>query len=122
MMDSLTIQLAQRGVLTLPKPLRDAYDLREGDEFTLLDFDGVFILSPRRSEVDALARKIGSAISSKEETLENMLIVLREERERYGRREGEGLTEQGERAPGHERAVRRHLVRNRRRKGDPKAR
>jgi len=41
----------------LPKTLREAYGIRPGDTMTLLDLDGVFVLSPRRSEVDAIADK-----------------------------------------------------------------
>ncbi len=41
---SVVLQMAQRGVLTLPKPLRDLYNLQAGEQFTLLDLDGVFVL------------------------------------------------------------------------------
>jgi bifunctional DNA-binding transcriptional regulator/antitoxin component of YhaV-PrlF toxin-antitoxin module len=83
-MDTMTVQLTQRGVLVLPKSLRESYDLRAGDTFTLLDIGGVFVLSPRRSEIDALAERITGEIRDTGETLESMLRVLREERERYG--------------------------------------
>lgn len=79
----MTIQLAQRGVLTLPKPLREQYDLQPGAEFTLLDLDGVFVLSRRRSQIDTLAERIATAFTEQGETLESMLTILREERERY---------------------------------------
>ncbi len=79
----ITIQLAQRGVFTLPKPLREQYDLQPGAEFTLLDLDGVFVLSQRRSQVDALAERIATALTERGETLESILAILREERERY---------------------------------------
>jgi len=32
-------------VLTLPKPIREKYHLREGDVLTLIDLDGVLLLS-----------------------------------------------------------------------------
>lgn len=83
-MDTMTVQLTQRGVLVLPKSLRESYDLRAGDTFTLLDIGGVFVLSPRRSEIDALADRITGELREKGETLESMLRVLREEREQYG--------------------------------------
>jgi len=83
MSDSLTVKMAQRGVVTLPKVLRDNYDLRPGDSFTLLDLGGVFVLSPRRSEIDALADRLTDALTERGETLESMLQALREERERY---------------------------------------
>ena len=81
---SLSIQLAQRGVLTLPKALRDQYNLQPGDRLTLIDLDGVFLLSPERSQVDYLANQIAKDLADQGETLESMMAALREERERYG--------------------------------------
>lgn len=83
MQDTITIQMGQRGILTLPKALRDLYTLRPGDDFTLLDLGGVFVLSPTRSEIDSLAEQLSVSLTEKGETLESMLTVLREERERY---------------------------------------
>ena len=83
MSDTTTVRMAQRGVVTLPKSLRESYNLRPGDDFTLLDLGGVFVLSPRRSEVDSLANRLTQALTEKGETLETMLQALREERERY---------------------------------------
>lgn len=79
----MTLQLAQRGILTLPKSLRQQYDLQPGAEFTLFDLDGVFVLSQRRSQVDLLAERIASSLTAQGETLESMLQALRAERERY---------------------------------------
>ena len=42
-MESMTLQMAQRGVITIPKSLRESYGLRPGDTFTLLDLGGVFV-------------------------------------------------------------------------------
>ena len=84
MSDTMTVHLAQRGVVVLPKALRERYRLEAGDELMLLDLDGVFILSLRRSQVDALANQITQALVEKGETLESMLAALREERTRYG--------------------------------------
>ena len=84
MSDTMTVRMAARGVLTLPKALRESYNLQPGDVFTLLDLGGVFILSPRRTEIDALAERITHALTAQGETLQTMLESLREERERYG--------------------------------------
>ncbi|MFN8473613.1 MAG: AbrB/MazE/SpoVT family DNA-binding domain-containing protein [Anaerolineae bacterium] len=84
MADKVPLHLAQRGVIVLPKALRERYNLQPGAELTLFDLDGVFVLSPRRSEVDALADRIGKSLADEGETLESMLAALREERERYG--------------------------------------
>lgn len=83
MSGSITVQVAQRGVIVLPKRLRDAYNIRPGDSFTIIDLDGVFVLSPRRSDLDELVNSINEALTEKGETLESMLQALREERERY---------------------------------------
>jgi bifunctional DNA-binding transcriptional regulator/antitoxin component of YhaV-PrlF toxin-antitoxin module len=85
MSDTITVQLAQRGVLTLPKSLRESYNLQPGDSFTLLDIGGVFVLSPNRSDIDALAERLTYSLTERGETLETMLQALREERERYAR-------------------------------------
>ena len=83
MSNTITVRMAQRGVVTLPKSLRQSYNLRPGDNFTLLDLGGVFILSPRRSEIDSLANRLTQALTERGETLETMLQDLREEREQY---------------------------------------
>jgi bifunctional DNA-binding transcriptional regulator/antitoxin component of YhaV-PrlF toxin-antitoxin module len=81
---SVTLQMAKRGVITIPKSLRDSYGMRPGDTFTLLDLGGVFVLNPRRSEIDAIADKIAGQWAQDGETLETMLQALREERDRRG--------------------------------------
>ena len=81
--EPMTIQVSQRGVVVLPKALRTAYNLKPGDRLTLLDLGGAFVLSPEASQVDALADRISGAIAERGETLEGMLRLLREERERY---------------------------------------
>ena len=85
MSKTLTAQISQRGVLTLPKSLRDSYKLKSGDVVTVIDLGGAFVISPRRSEVDRMADEIGSALAERGESLESMLTALREEREKYGR-------------------------------------
>ena len=78
-----TVQVAQRGVVVLPKALRQAYGLEPGDRLTLLDLGGAFVLSPRPSQVDALAVRISGELAEKGQTLESLLRALREEREHY---------------------------------------
>jgi len=80
---SVVLQMAQRGVLTLPKALRDQYNLQAGEQFTLLDLDGVFVLIPGRSKIDYLADQIKAGLVEQGESLESMLVALREARENY---------------------------------------
>jgi AbrB family looped-hinge helix DNA binding protein len=83
-MSSMTLHMAQRGLITIPKTLREAYGLQPGDALTLLDLGGVLVLSPKPSQVDELADRIAAELQAKGESLESMLQALREERERYG--------------------------------------
>jgi len=84
MLNTINIQVARRGLVTLPKALRDAYRIQEGDQLTLLDLGGVFVLSPRHSEIDSLADTLSTALIKKGESLESILQSLREAREQYG--------------------------------------
>ena len=59
-MESITLQMAQRGVITIPKSLRESYGMWPGDTFVLLDLGGVLVLSPQRSQIDAIADEIAS--------------------------------------------------------------
>jgi bifunctional DNA-binding transcriptional regulator/antitoxin component of YhaV-PrlF toxin-antitoxin module len=81
-MDTITLQMTQRGVITIPQSLREAYGLKPGDTFTLLDLGGVFVLSPRRSEIDTIADRLRSQWSYEGESLESMLRAVRDERDR----------------------------------------
>ena len=83
-MSETTVKMTDRGVITIPKELRDTYRLRGGDHLTLLDLDGVFILSPKPSRIDALADQVAEQWASDGQTLETMLEALREEREGRG--------------------------------------
>ncbi len=82
-MQSFTVQVAQRGLITLPKELRDANGIRAGDELALLDLGGVFVLRRGRSQVDALADELAHDLSERGETLESMLKALRDVRAKY---------------------------------------
>jgi bifunctional DNA-binding transcriptional regulator/antitoxin component of YhaV-PrlF toxin-antitoxin module len=82
-MQTFTLQIAQRGLVTLPKELRLAHNIQPGQQMTLLDLDGVFVLSPQPSKVDALADRIADELAGRGETLETMLQTLREVRAEY---------------------------------------
>jgi bifunctional DNA-binding transcriptional regulator/antitoxin component of YhaV-PrlF toxin-antitoxin module len=81
------IQMALRGVIVLPKKLRDAYRLKPGTTFKLIDLgEGSFVLTPQRSEIERIADDLREALADKGETLDSMLLTLREKREQYGKR------------------------------------
>jgi bifunctional DNA-binding transcriptional regulator/antitoxin component of YhaV-PrlF toxin-antitoxin module len=83
------IQLRKRGVFTLPKALRDKYDLEEGDALQLVDVDGVFVLTPMAPVVPKLAREIQQLREqegiSTDELLQHLQATrLRLTQKRYG--------------------------------------
>lgn len=83
MSNTMTVRVAQRGVMTIPKRLRETYDIKPGDYLDLTDLGGAFMVSPGRSEVDIIADSISETLIEKGETLESMLKALREVREQY---------------------------------------
>ena len=57
-MRATTVQIRQRGTLTLPAKLRAKYRLDDGDSLTVLDLDGTIVLSPKVPIVPKLAAEI----------------------------------------------------------------
>jgi len=82
--NTFQLQVVRRGVITLPKELREHNQINEGDILTLIDLgDGVFVLSSRRSRVDEIADKLAKEWQESGESLESMLETLREVRAEY---------------------------------------
>jgi AbrB family looped-hinge helix DNA binding protein len=78
-----TVQVRQRGTLTLPAEFRAKYNIKPGDTFQVVDLDGILILTPMTPMVPELAREIERARLEVGLTVEEMLTGLREQRERY---------------------------------------
>ena len=78
-----TVQVRQRGTLTLPAELRQKYGIESGDTFRLLDLDGVLVLTPMTPMVPELAREIERLRVESGLSIEELLTALREERVRY---------------------------------------
>ena len=78
-----TVQVRQRGTLTLPAELREKYGIEPGDTFRLVDLDGIFVLTPMMAMVPELAREIERARVEAGLSIEELLANLREQRERY---------------------------------------
>ena len=84
MSNTFQVQVVRRGIITLPKELREHNNIEEGDTLTLIDLgDGVFVISPRRSRVDEIANKLAREWQDSGESLESMLSTLREVRAEY---------------------------------------
>ena len=78
-----TVQVRQRGTLTLPAEIRQKYNIRTGDTFRLVDLDGIFILTPMVPMVPELAREIEQMRLEAGLSTEELLAALREERGKY---------------------------------------
>ena len=86
---SFTVQVRQRGQLTIPRKLRDALSIFEGDTLTLLQVGDVMLLSSKTLRTVELADRITGIMEDAGLTLADLLEDLpkvREElyRERYG--------------------------------------
>ena len=80
-----TVQVRQRGTLTLPANLRERYNIKPGDTFRVLDLDGILVLTPMVPMVPELAREIERARIEAGLSIKEMLASLRKQRERYVR-------------------------------------
>ena len=80
-MATLTVELAQRGQVTIPKSLRDQHKWDTGQQFSLIDLEGVVIMNPKESKIDLLANQLRDDLLSEGATLEQMLAELRQLRE-----------------------------------------
>ncbi|MHB1628990.1 MAG: AbrB/MazE/SpoVT family DNA-binding domain-containing protein [Bacilli bacterium] len=80
--DTYTIQIRQRGVVTLPNIIRETYGLGEDDVLTLIDLGGTFVLSPRTPVVPRLARAIEKKREQHGVTLDQLIEDVRENRHR----------------------------------------
>ncbi|WP_420641825.1 AbrB/MazE/SpoVT family DNA-binding domain-containing protein [Candidatus Leptofilum sp.] len=78
-----TVQVRQRGTLTLPADLRDKYGIRTGDTFRLVDLDGIFVLTPMVPMVPELAREIEQMRLEAGLSTQELITSLREQREIY---------------------------------------
>ena len=80
---STTVQVRQRGALTLPADIRRKYGIEPGDTFRIIDLDGMFILTPMVPMVPELAREIEKIRLEAGLDSTELLKALREERAKY---------------------------------------
>lgn len=79
-----TVQLREKGVITLPISLRRKYSLRPGDVFSLVELgEGAFALTPKTSRMAALGDKVSEILQGAGVSVDDLLQTLDEERERY---------------------------------------
>jgi bifunctional DNA-binding transcriptional regulator/antitoxin component of YhaV-PrlF toxin-antitoxin module len=76
-----TLQVRQRGALTLPADLRQKYGIEAGDTFRLVDLDGIFVLTPMVPMVPELVREIEKVRQEAGMDMDELLASLRALRE-----------------------------------------
>ena len=81
-----TLQVRERGVVTLPKALRERYGLATGDALRVVDLDGVFLVAPLAPIVPAIAREIEALRQAAGLSTAELLAGLRRQREEAGER------------------------------------
>jgi len=77
---TLTVQVRERGVVTLPAELREKYDIENGKVFRLIDLDGIFVLVPMVPIVPELAREIEEIRLEAGLSMDQLLEELRQRR------------------------------------------
>ena len=83
---SRTVQVGKRGVVTLPKKVREKYGIEEGDALHLVDLGGGrFVVTPMMPAVPSLVEEIEAIREEEGVALEDLLAGLREQRERLTR-------------------------------------
>jgi bifunctional DNA-binding transcriptional regulator/antitoxin component of YhaV-PrlF toxin-antitoxin module len=80
-----TIQVRERGVVTLPSDLRQKYNIESGNIFKLVDLDGIFVFVPMTPMVPELAREIERLRLEAGLSIEELLQDLRAQREQYNK-------------------------------------
>ena len=77
-----TTEVRARGVLTIPKAVREANKIQDGQQYTVHDLgNGTLLLSPRLSQIDSLCDDLRDRLLARGATLEGMLEELQRMRE-----------------------------------------
>ncbi len=76
-MATIRVELAQRGQVAIPKSLREQHKWDPVQQFSVLDLDGVVVMCPRESQIDALANQLRDGLLKDGATLEGVLTGLR---------------------------------------------
>lgn len=82
LMQQYIVQLRERGVVTLPKEIRERYGLGPDAPLTLIDWDGILLLSSRVPVVTELAKQLAAERAAAGISLDDLLAAWKEDR--YG--------------------------------------
>lgn len=85
MIETYPIRVRQRGQITIPRRLREAWAAQDGDMMTLVQFDDFAILAPTIVKTPTLARDFSRIMDEEGVSLADLLSGLAEERKQSGK-------------------------------------
>lgn len=74
-------EIKSRGQLTIPKKIREASHLEEGQVVSIIPVGDSLIITPKRLELDEARRQIKKLLEASGLSLEDLIAGLKEERE-----------------------------------------
>lgn len=88
---SVTAEIKARGQLTIPKKIREASHLEEGEIVSIIPVGDSIIVTPKRLELDEARRQLKKILKGSGLSLDELLKGLEEEREavyreKYGKK------------------------------------
>jgi len=78
---SFTTSIKSQGLLTIPKQVRNAWQLDKGQVVTIIPVGDSIIITPKRLELDDARREIKKILKSTGHSLEELIEGLKAERE-----------------------------------------
>ena len=78
---SETIEFIKKGQVTIPKKVRDNYNITPGQKGTLIELTGGFLILPKPPQTPALFDELRQGLGTAEMSLEEMIAEMRRIRE-----------------------------------------
>ncbi len=77
-----TTEVRSRGVITIPKSIRETNHIAEGQQYSVVSLgQGNILLTPRPSQINTMCNDLRDTLLARGATLEEMLVELRSVRE-----------------------------------------
>ncbi|HZX09953.1 MAG TPA: AbrB/MazE/SpoVT family DNA-binding domain-containing protein [Acidobacteriota bacterium] len=77
---SMVKEIKSRGQVTIPKKIRDEYNLEEGQLVSIIPVGDSIIITPKRLSLDEARRKIRKILKASDVSIEKLLKGMEEER------------------------------------------
>ncbi|MFW6140804.1 MAG: AbrB/MazE/SpoVT family DNA-binding domain-containing protein [Acidobacteriota bacterium] len=77
---SMVKEIKSRGQVTIPKKIRDEYNLEEGQLVSIIPVGDSLIITPKRLSLDEARRKIRKILKASDVSIEKLLKGMEEER------------------------------------------